>query len=165
MKNFKLMSLMLALMACTFTFVACGDDDDEEGVNVTTSQLTGTWEMTHIAGWFLTEDDNEKLVKVSVDMDVNENTLEDFFDKDFADFVRYKFTENMFTSYQMEYYGGSWEESQTVPYVVNGSIITINPKGRNEEQFTVLNISATQLVLKMVEEGELDMKVTFKKIN
>lgn len=39
MKKFQLMTL-LGLFVCVFTFVACGDDDDDETV---TNPIVGTW--------------------------------------------------------------------------------------------------------------------------
>ena len=39
------MSIMLALIACTFTFVACGDDDDDEANDG--SSITGIWEYKY----------------------------------------------------------------------------------------------------------------------
>lgn len=163
MRNFKFMSFMLAMIACTFSFVSCSKDDEESG-NFNTSQLVGTWEMSHVSGWYLEEDDNDNLVKVSVDMDVNENTLQEFYRKDFADYVRYQFTESTFTHYTMWNYGGSWEVGRTVPYTLNGSTIIINPKNKEEEQVKVLSISTNQLVLKIADE-DMDMNVTFKKVN
>ena len=49
MKSLKWMSFMLALIACTFTFSACGDDDDEEG-GTAGAPYTGVWEAIQAEG-------------------------------------------------------------------------------------------------------------------
>ena len=42
------MSVMLALIACAFTFSACGDDDEEAGM--AGAPYTGVWEAIHAEG-------------------------------------------------------------------------------------------------------------------
>lgn len=49
MKKFQLMTL-LGLFVCVFTFIACGDDDEDDNnavttIGITTNDLVGTWMM------------------------------------------------------------------------------------------------------------------------
>lgn len=48
MKTVKWMSVMLALIACAFTFSACGDDDKDGGT--AGAPYTGVWEAVHVEG-------------------------------------------------------------------------------------------------------------------
>jgi hypothetical protein len=160
------MSLMLTLTACTTIFTACSKDDDKnEGASVTMEQLAGTWEMTHISGWCYDENDEGELFKDTINMDVNEATLREFMEKDVADYCRYKFTaDGQFNNYV--YADGTWrQDSPVVPYTLNGSTITINPKSKDEEQLTVLSISATQIVMREYDPEEFDLTITCKKID
>ena len=73
MKTMKWMSVMLALIACAFTFSACGDDDEEEG-GTAGAPYTGVWEAVQAEG----VDDEEgpwtyKLEKGDVVLTLNEN--------------------------------------------------------------------------------------------
>lgn len=165
MKQFKFMSLMLALMACTFAFVSCGDDDEEE-VSVTKDQLIGTWEMTHISGWFYDEDDNDNVVKRSVNMDINESTLEEYFKLDIAELQRYQFTQTQFTVYSAQYYGDEWKEEFTVPYTLEGNKVKLGLHDGFEDEFIVFSVSANQLVLKSSDSDkeEGDLTITYKRI-
>lgn len=169
MKNLKIMSLMLALMACTFTFVSCGDDDEEE-VSVTKDQLIGTWEMTHISGWFYDENDNGNLVKHTVNMDADDNTLEEFFKLDiFGEYWRYLFKQDVFIAYNVYYPTGSWQQEFGVPYSLNGNKIIADYSYTTEVkvEYVVLSISANQLVLKSrgeVNKEDRDLTITYKRI-
>ena len=165
MKNFKFMSLMLALIACTLTFTACGsDDDDEEGVSITKENLAGTWEMTHISGWFYDDDDNKR----TIDMDVNPNTLDKLEEADIADYTRYKFTaDGKFSNYEFYEKDETWRpEVVEVPYIINGNTVTINQGNYDEETITILSITTTQLVFRQYDpDEEYELTVSCKRVN
>lgn len=71
---------MLALIACTFTFTACGDDDEEDGGNgsIAGAPYPGVWMAYEAEGY----DNEEGVMKVSVNENEVVLTLND--DKSFS---------------------------------------------------------------------------------
>ena len=100
--------------------------------------------------------------KVSFNVDVTENGMEAFEDLDVADFVRFEFLGgNVFKEY--EYIDGEWVQYDETTYTLNGKKLTMG-QGKNADNNEIVSLTQDRLVLKDLDEEDLELEVTMKRI-
>ncbi len=153
-KYYFMTTLMVIFLS--LGFISCSNDDDEEKAPAT---LTGLWQMTNVKGSYIDEDTGKK---VSFNANVTENDMEAFEDLDVADFVRYEFLENnVFKGY--EYKGREWIQYAETIYTLNGKKLTMG-QGKNADNLEIVSLTQDRLVLKDLDEEDLELEVTMKRI-
>ncbi len=161
---------MLLLLPLCFGFMACGNDEESENTSpagdISEEQLIGLWEMTYIKGWYYDEDNDDNVVKRTIDMEVKPETLNKFYEHDISDYVRYQFLSGKkFKNYTYIVESGTWKEGKIVDYKIEGRTIILAPGRGTEEQVTVINNPSKELVLHNYDPEEFDLTITLKKIN
>ena len=151
MTTLLVMLLSLGLFSCS--------KDDNGGGEIDSTNLIGLWQMTNVKGSYIDEDTEKK---VSFNVDVTENGMEAFEDLDVADFVRFEFLGgNVFKEY--EYIGGEWVQYDETTYTLNGKKLTMG-QGKNADNNEIVSLTQDRLVLKDLDEEDLELEVTMKKI-
>ncbi|MBR1788179.1 MAG: lipocalin family protein [Bacteroidaceae bacterium] len=161
----RLLTVMLVAML-SFGFASCGDDDDDDnngGGNVTVEKLAGLWELCHVKGTAL--DENDQRIKFDRDVTTSAEDLAWLEYADFVDFVRYEFgKDNTFKSYYIPSGGGDWKQSVLTTYIIEGQTVIVD-YGRYEERVTVTRLTDTELVIHVSDsEDGYDVYATFKRI-
>ncbi|MDY6257312.1 MAG: lipocalin family protein [Bacteroidaceae bacterium] len=158
MKKYCLMTTLMVIFLSLGLFSCSNDDDDNNGA-ATTASLTGLWQMTNVKGSYIDEDTGKK---VSFNVDVTENGMEAFEDLDVADFVRFEFLGgNVFKEY--EYIDGEWVQYDETTYTLNGKKLTMG-QGKNADNNEIVSLTQDRLVLKDLDEEDLELEVTMKRI-
>jgi len=158
MKKYCLMTTLMVIFLSLGLFSCSNDDDDNNGA-ATTASLTGLWQMTNVKGSYIDEDTGKK---VSFNVDVTENGMEAFEDLDVADFVRFEFLGgNIFKEY--EYIDGEWVQYDETTYTLNGKKLTMG-QGKNADNNEIVSLTQDRLVLKDLDEEDLELEVTMKRI-
>lgn len=158
MKKYCLMTILMVIFLSLGLFSCSNDDDDNNGA-ATPASLTGLWQMTNVKGSYIDEDTGKK---VSFNVDVTENGMEAFEDLDVADFVRFEFLGgNVFKEY--EYIGGEWVQDDETTYTLNGKKLTMG-QGKNADNNEIVSLTQDRLVLKDLDEEDLELEVTMKRI-
>jgi predicted small secreted protein len=158
MKKYCLMTTLMVAFLSLGLF-SCSNDDDDNNGTATTASLTGLWQMTNVKGSYIDEDTGKK---VSFNVDVTENGMEAFEDLDVADFVRFEFLGgNIFKEY--EYIDGEWVQYDETTYTLNGKKLTMG-QGKNADNNEIVSLTQDRLVLKDLDEEDLELEVTMKRI-
>lgn len=158
MKKYCLMTTLMVIFLSLGLFSCSNDDDDNNGA-ATPASLTGLWQMTNVKGSYIDEDTGKK---VSFNVDVTENGMEAFEDLDVADFVRFEFLGgNIFKEY--EYIDGEWVQYDETTYTLNGKKLTMG-QGKNADNNEIVSLTQDRLVLKDLDEEDLELEVTMKRI-
>lgn len=158
MKKYCLMTTLMVIFLSLGLFSCSNDDDDNNGA-ATPASLTGLWQMTNVKGSYIDEDTGKK---VSFNVDVTENGMEAFEDLDVADFVRFEFLGgNVFKEY--EYIDGEWVQYDETTYTLNGKKLTMG-QGKNADNNEIVSLTQDRLVLKDLDEEDLELEVTMKRI-
>ena len=159
----RLLTVMLVAML-SFGFASCGDDDDDDnngGGNVTVEKLAGLWELCHVKGTAL--DENDQPIKFDRDVTTSAEDLAWLEYADLIDFVRYEFgKDNTFKSYVWSY--GGFREEGTTLYSIKGQYLIV-ADGEYEDRFTITRLTDTELVIHGSDsEDGYDVYATFKRI-
>ncbi|MGI6224332.1 MAG: hypothetical protein ACOYJG_12125 [Prevotella sp.] len=158
MKKLRLFSLFTLIGLCLISFTACSDDDDDDvSSDDIANNIIGTWETTHVAGYWYDYTEDENII--SIDEDVDEE-----------DRVRLTFNANGTCQYY--YYISTWDEwyreSGSYTYNIMGDKIVIcDSKGEVEDTFKVLSVNSTQAVIEgTLDEGDsYTFRITLKKVD
>ena len=157
MKKYCLMTTLMVVLL-SLGLISCSKDDNG-GDGIDSSNLIGLWQMTNVKGSYIDEDTEKK---VSFNVDVTENGMEAFEDLDVADFVRFEFLGgNVFKEY--EYIGGEWVQYDETTYTLNGKKLTMG-QGKNADNNEIVSLTQDRLVLKDLDEEDLELEVTMKRI-
>ena len=63
--HFSLMAILFALFSMvSFTACSSSDDDDTSASGDIKTNIVGTWELTHIKGWYWADDEDESHIIV-----------------------------------------------------------------------------------------------------
>ncbi|MBO7591987.1 MAG: lipocalin family protein [Bacteroidaceae bacterium] len=164
--------LMVAIMSAAF--ISCNKDDDDNKKNeggkesgnesyepvAEKSDLIGLWEITAIEGYTLDKETGDKetfSIKPKTDK---------WDEVDVADYVRIEFkSDNTGATY--EYNDGNWVFDSNWKYTYDKDKKLISVESPDDEEMTVLSLTASTLVIETIEEDEdwKDyFKATYKKI-
>lgn len=142
MKKVNLFSLLTLFAVCVFCFTSCSDDDDDDNSDDIAANIIGTWQTTHVEGYWYDDTDDENLV--TIDRDVEEDEME-------------RLTFNTDGTCQYSYYSstyGKWYSDATdYTYKISGDEVIIYDSEEDEQYtYTVLSVTSSTVVI----EGTLD---------
>lgn len=168
-KNYcSMMTTLLMAIVISISFTACGNDDSDDngghtaGKAVTVENLKGVWELCHVKGSTLNEDD--EFITFDRDVTTSAQDLAWLEQADFMDFVRYEFTtDSRFLCHT--YQGGTFHQTASCDFTISGQTIYF-VYARHSEQAQVSSLTDTELIIhdSISEEG-YDVYATFRKVN
>lgn len=154
MRKFSFLALSALLAVCLFSFTACSDDDDVSADEIT-DNIVGTWQTTHIQGYWYDDTTDETIIKI--DEDVTEENME-----------RLQFTASgMCMHYRYYSLTGTWLHDDTGYYAVQDDKIVISDEdGEYIGYYKVISLSGEQMVIESyLDEGtQYPFRITLKRV-
>ena len=165
---FSMMTTLLTVIAMSISFTACGNDDSDDngghtaGKAVTVENLKGVWELCHVKGSTLNEDD--EFITFDRDVTTSAQDLAWLEQADFMDFVRYEFTtDSRFLCHTCQ--NGTFRQTASCYYTISGQTISF-VDARHSEQVQVSRLTDTELIIHNNDSEEgYDVYATFRKVN
>ncbi|MDD7250807.1 MAG: lipocalin family protein [Prevotellaceae bacterium] len=159
MKKTGWISLLMLLTIGMLAFASCSDDDDAPSEQEVKEHIVGTWQSTHISGYWYDDNDDNSIVKVDRELkSAEQHRIHILQDGSF-----YEFRYSTFTS--------SWyPEGDSQNYTISENKFIVTKKYgslSSKYVYTIISISDNTLVLGgCLDEGsKYTYRLTYKRVS
>lgn len=157
MKNIKFFSLLALLAVSLLSFTACSDDDDDVSSDDIENNILGTWQTTHVEGYWYDDTEEENIIEINHDVEEDEAERLKFNANGTCQYYTYVTSLDKWVSAGSDY-----------TYTIIGSKIVISESdGMVWGTYNVLSLSSDRVVIEgMLEEGDsYKFRITLKRVD